>query len=195
MTLAAPLLLALTLTPDAAAADDAAYTDETSRLAPTEVINDRFAGVGVGFDVGLWGDRFGSGVKVDIPAGTGTLGQHFGVRLRGISVHDDTDAGFSPVLAGGAELFGRGPVMLGVVRVYGGGGLYCGGTVDPIESALTDPALIGGGHFGVEFVHSPRTSFTFEVGGQGPMHADEIDAGASVMAGMTVYLGKVKERS
>lgn len=155
-------------------------------------MNDRLGGVGIGFDMGLWGDRYANGLKVDVPLGKGDLGQHFGVRLRGVMVHDDTGDRFTPVAAGGAELFGRGPVLLGVVRVYGGGGLYYGGIVDSqIETA---PTLIGGGHFGVEVAASKRQTFSFEVGGQGPLTPEEFDAGASVMAGTTVYLGKVGRR-
>ena len=52
------------------------------------------------------------------------------------------------------------------------------------------PAVSGGGHYGIEALVSPRSSFTFEVGGQAPIdNAEARDGGASVMAGLTVYLG------
>ena len=87
---------------------------------------------------------------------------------------------------GGVELFGRGPVMLGVLRTYGGGGITYGA---PIGVDAT-PAVGGGGHYGVEVIAAPRMSFTFEVGGQAPLAASEVDGGAHVMAGATFYLGR-----
>ena len=154
-------------------------------------VNDRWGGVGLGFDMGLWGSRFGTSFKADLPFGSGRVGQHLGMRVRSLSIHDDFEGSFNPVVAGGAELFGRGPVVLGIVRVYGGGGFYYGGTLGRTEHVYA-PALVGAGHFGLEVAASPRQSFTFEVGGQGPMSAEGIDEGASVMAGTTLYLGKVK---
>ncbi len=181
------VLSALSLTSSALAADAPADGPLATEQYIAEV-NDRWGGVGIGMDIGLWGDRFGQGFKVDVPFGSGTAGQHFGARGRVLLVHDDFGGQFAPVAAGGVELFGRGPVMLGIVRVYGAGGFYYGTTLNRVDAT---PALAGGGHFGVEFAASKRHSFTFEVGGQGPMHPDEIDAGASVMAGTTVYLGRV----
>jgi hypothetical protein len=187
--------IAPTPTPAAAAAAQTHPVADYALLSDQDVLdmNDRLAGVGVGFDMGLWGDRYANGLTVSIPFGKGDLGQHFGVRLRGVLVHDDTGDQFTPVAAGGAELFGRGPVLLGVLRVYGGGGLYYGGIVNS-PSVDSTPELIGGGHFGVEFAVTKRQTFSFEVGGQGPISPEEFDAGASVMAGWTIYLGKPGRR-
>jgi len=175
-------LFALFLTAEAA-------PPEIGPLATEEWVretNARWRGVGIGYDNGLWGSRFAQGLKVDVPLGN-RLGQFLGVRARGTLVHNDANAQFAPVAMGGLELFGRGPVLLGVLRVYGGGGLYYGG---PVGGEAAPATLAGGGHYGVEFLVSRRASFSFEVGGQGPLHPQEIDAGASVMAGSTVYLGR-----
>ena len=61
----------------------------------------------------------------------------------------------------------------------------------PDTSAGGDMAAVsGGGFFGTEVLVSDHMSFTFEVGGQGPVHAlRHDDAGASVMGGFLVYLG------
>jgi hypothetical protein len=157
--------------------------------AVVDTVNDHFTGVGIGMDHGLWGTRYGSSLKLDLPFGHGKIGKVFGVRLRSVVVHNDDDGQFSPIGMAGAELFGRTPVFLGLVRLYGGGGFYYG---KPLAIEGAEPALIGGGHYGMEFAASPRLAFTLEVGGQGPIHPDEVDAGASVMAGTTVYLGRVR---
>jgi hypothetical protein len=172
---------------------NSAYDGPLATQQHVSEMNDRLAGVGIGFDMGLWGDRFANGLKVDVPLGTGRLGQFFGVRLRGLVVHDDFEGRFQPVAAGGVELFGRSPVQLGALRVYGAGGLYYGATMNTLSGDAA-PELVGGGHFGVEFAANKRQTFSFEVGGQGPISDREFDAGASVMAGTTIYLGKVGGR-
>jgi hypothetical protein len=139
---------------------------------------------------GLWGSQFGQGLKVDLPFGP-KVGQYMGIRLRGLFVHEETATEFTPVVGGGAEIFGRGPVLMGVVRVYGGGGVYVG---EALNLAAAEPRWTLGGHYGVEVLVSPRNSFTFEVGGQGPLHPDGNDAGASVMAGATFYLGALGKK-
>lgn len=153
-------------------------------------INAKWRGVGVGYDNGLWGQNFGQGVKLDLPFGP-KIGQFVGLRLRGLMIHEETPNAFTPVMGGGAELFGRGPVLMGIVRVYGGGGVYYGEALN-LDSA--EPRLTAGGHYGVEVLVSERNSFTFEVGGQGPMHPDGRDAGASVMAGTTFYFGDLGKK-
>ena len=176
----------------AAAPAFAAAPPEDGPVATQQYVaemNDRWSGVGVGVDGGLWGTRYGSSLKVDVPFGNGRLGQAFGARLRGVIVHSDDDGVFSPIGMGGVELFGRTPVILGVLRLYGGGGLYYG---EALAREDASAGLIGGGHYGMEFAAAPRLAFTLEVGGQGPLHPEEVDAGASVMAGTTVYLGRVR---
>ena len=140
-------------------------------------INAKWRGLGLGYSNGLWGSSFAQGIRADVPFGP-RLGQFLGIRARGLMIHDL--GGGSPFFAGGAELFGRGPVALGLMRAYGGGGVHVG-------AVPTDEVSLGfGGHVGIEGLLTERTSISFEVGGQGgaPLYS-----GASVMGGLTVYLG------
>src|SRR5688572_6813525 len=89
-------------------------------------INRNWRGLGIGYDNGLWGSAFAQGVRVDVPFGP-KLGQFFGARLRGIVAHGAAEA--APAGLGGVELFGRGPVLAGVARVYGGGGAWYGAEI------------------------------------------------------------------
>jgi hypothetical protein len=147
--------------------------------------NARWRGLGLGYDNGLWGQVFAQGIKADVPFGP-KVGQFFGLRLRGVMMHSGVGEGYDPVFMGGAELFGRGPVLAGIVRVYGGGGLWYGAQVVGDDGAT---GLAGGGHYGIEALVWDRGSFSFEVGGQSGLHGDGPGIGASVMAGTTVYLG------
>jgi len=96
---------------------------------------------------------------------------------------------WDPALFGGAEFFGRTPVMAGLLRMYGGGGLFFGGRPLPTPEGATY-GLGGGGHFGLEAFLNPRMSFTFEVGGQAPVHGLSHDAGAHVLGGVHFYFGR-----
>jgi hypothetical protein len=78
--------------------------------------------------------------------------------------------------------------MLGLARMYGGGGFHVGGRPNPQDDGDTF-GITGGGHLGIEMFLNPGYSFSVEVGGQGPVHALSYDAGASIMGGMTLYLG------
>lgn len=147
-------------------------------------VNSRWRGLGLGYDNGLWGDAFGQGVRADIPFGP-KLGQFVGLRLRGVMIHEVAD-GYAPSAMGGVELFGRGPVYGGVLRVYGGGGLWYGGSLADPEGAS---GLAGGGHYGIEALLTRSQSFTFEIGGQAGIGGDGPGAGASVMAGTNIYFG------
>ncbi len=156
-------------------------------------VNRRARGIGIGFRQGLWGTGFGQSLHLDVPFGR-RAGQFFGARLSGTIVHvesalADGSERWDPSLFGGVELFGRSPVMGGVVRIYGGGGLYVGGRPLPTP---TGPrlALGGGGHMGIEAFASPMMSFSVEVGGQSPIHGLGHDGGASVMGGMNFYFGR-----
>jgi hypothetical protein len=166
----------------------AAQIDRTNRM---------WRGVGIGYDFGMWGrGHLAQGLKLDIPFGW-KLGQYFGLRVRGTMVYADSgpDANdiFDPVFNPGLELFGRTPVMLGVLRVYGGGGAWAGIRLEPTEDGERY-GIGGGGHVGAEFMVAPRAAIQFEVGGQAPAHALGYDGGASVMAGIMVYTGRAKPR-
>ncbi len=152
-------------------------------------IQRRWSGVGVGYDNGLWGGHYGQSLKVSLPFGR-RLGQFMGLRLRVGAVHyHNADNHYDPVLNFGGELFGRSPVWWGVLRVYGGGGLWAGIRPNPTAEGR-DMAFGGGGHFGVEAFASPFMSFTFEIGGQAPGHDLGIDGGGSAMGGVMFYFGR-----
>jgi hypothetical protein len=207
----APLSLAATLAlPSLAAAAEPEPTPEQLAarpeppvlgLLPTPARIDRvnriWRGVGIGLDMGFWGQsHYAQSLKIDIPFGW-RIGQFFGMRVRGIMVYSDRDAGLDtvadPVFDGGLELFGRSPVWLGLLRVYGGGGAWVGVRLNPSDVGRTWN-VGGGGHFGVEFALAPRASLQVEIGGQAPGHALGYDAGASVMAGVMIYTGRADPR-
>ncbi len=144
----------------------------------------RWDGVGVGYDHGLWGTRFAQSVSVDVPVGP-ERGRYSGVRLRAQQLVPVADRGAWRG-GGGVELFGRGPVLLGILRVYGGGGVWTHATLDG------DLAWSGGGHYGLEARLSERSTFRFEIGGQGG--SDPTASGASAVAGMCVWLGRGDSR-
>ena len=157
-------------------------------------INRRWSGVGVGYDNGLWGGKYGQSIKVSIPFGR-NIGRFLGVRVRGMIVHhvDDVADRFDPVVNVGGELFGRSPVWWGVLRVYGGGGLWAGIRPNPTSSG-SQYRLGGGGFVGLEAFAAPFMAFTFEVGGQAPGHGLGVDAGGSAMGGMMFYFGRNETR-
>jgi hypothetical protein len=157
-------------------------------------VQNRWSGVGVGYDNGLWGSHYGQTLKLSIPFGR-KLGRFFGLRVRGGIVHYDDPVRdrYDPVLNVGGELFGRSPVWAGVLRVYGGGGLWAGIRPNP-SSEGSQVALGGGGHFGLEAFAAPFMSFTFEVGGQAPGHSLGIDSGGSAMGGLMFYFGRNETR-
>jgi hypothetical protein len=183
-SIALPLLLLAPSSDPAPVAPmpDAAYADRVNRAA---------RGVGVGLHQGLWGSGFGQRLHVDLPFGR-RVGQFWGLRVQGTFVHPDRHFDrWDPVAFGGLEMFGRSPVMAGIVRVYGGGGVFAGGRPLPTSEGRRW-GISGGGHMGIEVFSMPRMSFSVEVGGQGPVHALNLDAGASVMGGVNFYLGRMK---
>jgi hypothetical protein len=152
----------------------------------TEEINRNWRGVGIGYDNGLWGQQFAQGLKVDVPFGP-KVGQFAGIRVRGLMVNSWNNViQDQPLYLVGGELFGRGPVWAGIVRVYGGGGVWYGTTEVAREQ---QDGIAAGGHYGVEAILFERGSFTFEIGGQSGIDGDGPGLGASVMAGIMFYLG------
>jgi hypothetical protein len=172
----------------------ASRTPGTFSDAQIRWINRRWSGVGVGYDNGIWGGIYGQSVKVSIPFGR-NLGRYLGMRIRGMVVHhvDSAADQYDPVINVGGELFGRSPVWWGVLRVYGGGGLWAGIRPKPTSSGA-QYRLAGGGFVGFEAFAAPFMAFTFEVGGQAPGHGGGVDAGGSVMGGMMFYFGRNETR-
>lgn len=139
-------------------------------------INRRAAGFALSSDMGLWGTGFGHGIRFDVG-----LGQYFALRVRGIAAYGDATASETdPVIMGGLELIGRSPVIYGVLRAYGGGGVRAGGRPDP-HGRGDKTGVGGGGYMGLEFFTGPALSWSLEVGGQSAVHAKKLDAGPSVM--------------
>jgi hypothetical protein len=150
-------------------------------------VNRAARGLGLGIRQGLWGSGFGQALHVDIPFGK-RVGQFFGMRLQGTISHPLRER-WDPVVFGGVELFGRSPVIGGIARIYGGGGVFAGGRPRPTDEGRVW-GVSGGGHLGLELFAAPRMSFSVEIGGQGPVHALGLDAGPSVMGGINFWLGR-----
>jgi hypothetical protein len=151
-------------------------------------VNRAARGVGFGYANGLWGRGFAQRLHLDIPFGR-RIGQFFGLRLQGTFVHSGVDDRYDPVAFGGLELFGRSPVIAGIVRMYGGGGVFAGGR--PLPNDEGRPwGVGGGGHLGIEAFISPRMAFAVEVGGQSHVHSLGLDSGASVMGLVNFYFGR-----
>ncbi|MCA9714450.1 MAG: hypothetical protein H6713_14355 [Myxococcales bacterium] len=151
----------------------------------TEV--NRYArGPNLGVEFGMWGTGMINGLKTDIGWGK-RLGQFLGTR---VSFRYFTplrfEGAFDPLLFASVELFGRSPVLMGVARLYGGGGVFFGGRPSP-QSPGDAFGVTGGGHMGFEFFLNRKFSFTLELGGQGPMHVRSYDAGVSVVGGVVFY--------
>lgn len=158
-------------------------------------INRVWRGLGMGYSNGLFGRSYAQSVRIDVPFGR-RIGQFMGARLEGRLIHPpvNTPGPYDPAFTSGLMLFGRTPVWQGRFRVYGGAGTWVGIRPDPTDVG-EQLRLAGGGFFGTEFMLNRRTSFTFEVGGQSPGHdGREDDGGASVMGGVTVYLGAIGKR-
>ena len=159
----------------------------------SRAVNRRARGLGIGLHQGLWGSGFGQRLHLDVPFGR-RIGQFMGLRVQGTLVHLESDLAngdqrWDPVAFGGLELFGRSPVMGGIVRLYGGGGVYGGGRPLPTAQGRRY-GIGGGGHMGIEAFASPLMSFSVEIGGQSPVHGLGLDGGASVMGGINFYFGR-----
>ena len=156
-------------------------------------VNRYARGIGIGMHQGLWGDGFGQRLHLDLPFGR-RIGQFFGARVSGTLVHLESPLPgggnrWDPSVFGGVELYGRSPVWGGILRVYGGGGVYFGGRPNPTPQGARY-AVGGGGHMGIEAFAAPRVAFSIEVGGQSPIHGLYRDGGASVMGGVNFYFGR-----
>jgi hypothetical protein len=88
-------------------------------------------------------------------------------------------------LGGRLELIGRTPVLLNLIRIYGGGG--GGPFVDVAGPQKGQVTAEGGGEFGFEFFLQPHFSFYSEIGGNACGVGTALCSGATVVAGLTWY--------
>jgi len=140
--------------------------------------------VSLGYDQGMLGEgQFTQGLKLQIP-----FGQFAGMRLRPMWMHARTNDAYDAAMGGRIDFYGSSPILLGVVRLYGGGGPQIGYRPFYDTSDPGDQTALGlGGFFGWEFFVSRNYTFSLEVGGQSPLHGAGLGAGASVMAGMNFF--------
>ena len=180
-------LTSFSIAPAAAAFDGELVTDPLPSADYSREVNSHARGLGIGIDMGFWGSGFAQGLHLDIPMPV--VGQFFGVRARGLVAWGPFDAPeIDPAVLGGVEVFGRSPVVFGLARIYGGGGVHIGGRPNPTTSTETW-GISGGGHMGIEVFGAPWMAYAVEVGGQGNVHGDGIDAGASIMGVTRFYVG------
>lgn len=136
-------------------------------------------GAAFGYESGSWGGSWSQGVRIRIP-----ILEFFAIDARGMIVNtnqvgdDRWDAGAR------LDLIGHSPVLLNVLRLYGGGGPQL---FHPISSSAQQTVHWGGGgHFGLEAFLNPDMSLFFEVGAQSGV-ADDVATGATVLAGVKLH--------
>jgi hypothetical protein len=185
------ILLTATTLATAAAAEPAARssppsaTDESGEVAAGETARVRLpwsepsgTGIALAYDAGLWGSAWTQSIRARLP-----LHDQFGVATRGLIAFPDVGDETLIHLGARLELYGHTPVMLNVIRLYGGGGPQLFYPVD--EAGDGEARWGGGGHFGFEFFISPGFSWILEIGGNGSS-IEEL-TGATVMAGLNLY--------
>jgi hypothetical protein len=181
------ILLTATTLATAAGAEPAATsaTDESGELAAAETARGRVpwsepsgTGIALAYDAGLWGSAWTQSIRARLP-----LHDQFGVATRGLIAFPDVGDETLTHLGARLELYGHTPVMLNLIRLYGGGGPQLFYPVG--EGGDGEARWGGGGHFGFEFFISPGFSWSLEIGGNGSS-IEEL-TGATVMAGLNVY--------
>ncbi|MCC7380951.1 MAG: hypothetical protein IT384_03930 [Deltaproteobacteria bacterium] len=137
-------------------------------------------GVGVAYDNGSWGGEWMQGVRLNVP-----FGEHWGADARGLMLlGSDPSFGDRVDFGGRLELYGRSPVFLNLVRLYGGGGIS---VMAPVHGVSDPKATVGGGgYFGFEFFLNHRLSWILEVGGNSGSQ-DAFGSGATITAGLKLY--------
>lgn len=169
------------------------YTDEY-----INAVNLKAEGFGIGYEVGYLAPSVSFGMKCLAPIGD-TWGLEFRVSMPQGYMQFDYD----PCVNFAVGYFKRTPVFMGLFRVYFGGWFHMGYRIRVIEDEKNPNAkepmmdeknkrigFAGGGKVGVEFFVSENKAYFIEVGGQGPGHALQYDAGGLVMTGATFYFGK-----
>jgi hypothetical protein len=136
-------------------------------------------GVAFGYDNGSWGGEWVQGIRVRIP-----IIRMFSVNVRGIAVNSSAGEEARWDLGGRLEAIGHGPVLLNLVRLYGGGGVQLFYPVSGVDDKKITWG--GGGHFGFEFFMLESMSFYLEIGGQSGV-GEGLGGGATVVAGLQIY--------
>lgn len=173
MSSAALFILALTAT----ATSGAPVSDTTLRVPWTEPSGQSLA---FSYDNGSWGGNWTQSVRLFVP-----FGDHFGALARGLVMFGSGRTFAERIDVGGRlELIGRSPVLLNLVRLYGGGGIS---VMSPVHGVTNREITVGGGgQFGFEFFLTPHIGWTLEVGGNSGSQ-DGFGSGATILAGISIY--------
>jgi hypothetical protein len=140
-------------------------------------------GVAFGFESGLWGSFFLQAVRLRIP-----FTPAWGMAVKGLLTHPTDHSGnVHPHFGGGrVDILSSSPIVMGFARLYGGGGVTVATKVLG-TGGNTDVHFGATAYFGFEFFVSRAVSFMTEIGGGS--NIDGSAAGASVTAGVQLYLG------
>ncbi len=168
------------------------YTDEYINK-----VNLTAEGVGFGYEVGYWAPSVAFGMKCLAP-----VGDSWGLEFRLFMPQGYMQFDYDPCVAFAIGYYRRTPVFMGLFRAYFGGYFHVGYRIKVVEDEKNPNAkepmmdeknkrigFAGGGKIGLEFFVSESKSYFIEVGGQGPAHALQYDAGGMVMAGAIFYFG------
>lgn len=175
MTSAAMILLAITATATSSAQPD---PGETTLRVPW--IEPSGQSIAISYDNGSWGGNWTQSLRLFVP-----FGDHFGALARGLVMFGSGQAFADRIdLGGRIELIGRSPVLLNLVRLYGGGGISF---MSPVHGVTNRELTVGGGgQFGFEFFLTPHIGWTLEVGGNSGSQ-DGFGSGATILAGISIY--------
>ncbi len=167
------------------------YVNKVNRIAES---------FGLGYEIGYWAPSVAIGINALVP-----VGDTWGMEFRFFSPQGYMSVpykkGYDPTLSFSIGYFKRTPVFMGLIRVYFGGYMSVGYRIRDVEPNIhaKEPIMdkknerigfAGGGKLGIEFFVSEKKAYFIEVGGQGPTHAYQYDAGGMVMAGAHIYFGK-----
>ncbi len=174
MSSAALFFLALTTTATSGAPP---VSEATLRVPWTEPSGQSLA---ISYDNGSWGGNWTQSVRLFVP-----FGDRFGALARGLVMFGSGQTFAERIDVGGRiELIGRSPVLLNLVRLYGGGGIS---VMSPVHGVTNREVTVGGGgQFGFEFFLTPHIGWTLEVGGNSGSQ-DGFGSGATILAGISIY--------
>ena len=145
-------------------------------------------GVALSYENGSFGQVWEQGLKLQVgfgPCGPGRRDTCWAVNLKPQLLMELQDPS-AIALGGRLELIGRTPVYLNLIRIYGGGGI--GTYVDLSGPHKGQVSVGGGGEFGFEFFLARDLAFYAEIGGNGCPALGNLCSGATVVAGVSLYL-------